>query len=168
MLAGAQVEGYESSDTSAVGSLNLGPAVAVPVTVAIAVGVGGAATTGTEPVDPDARPVEAEIQQLLLGPVCTYHQLLSVLRPVIGRYVFGVNDVILSYTVPGPERQFAPTSTIKTVPLGVADCCATVGRGADVAVLAAKVGGGVDVLLGVGVGPACSVAANAVTVSAAA
>ena len=66
-----QLDGYESSDTSAVGSVNLGPAIGVPVTVTVtaSVGVGGAATTGTEPVDPDVCPVEAEIQQLLLGPV---------------------------------------------------------------------------------------------------
>jgi hypothetical protein len=64
--------------------------------VTATVGVGGAATTGTEPVEPDVCPVPAEIQQLLLGPVCTYHQLLSVLRPAMFKNVPGVKDEILS------------------------------------------------------------------------
>ena len=80
------------------------------------------------------------------------------------------NDVTRSYTVPGPERQFAPTSTTKNVPLGVADARADVGNGGpDVAVLAEVVGSNVGVTLGLGAGELdCSVAANAVTVRAAA
>jgi len=101
------------------------------------VGVGGVSIKGMFPTGPVVCPVEAEIQQLVLA-VRRSHQLLSVLRPTRVTYVPCAKVVILSYTVPGPVRQFAPTSTTKKAPLGV-----------DVARIGAEVGGAdVTVLVG--------------------
>ena len=80
-------------------------------------GVGGAATKGTFPNGPLVCPVEAEIQQLEL-PVRTSHQLLSVLWPTRVMYEPCAKEPVLSYSVPGPDRQLAPTSVTKNGPAG--------------------------------------------------